>query len=140
MRLPVKGFVRVFKDGELLASGHNTVVTSGLELLANRIFGTAGVTLPNKLQLGDDGRATTEDMTELQGTVKAEATATASLSGRVLVWTAEFTYDGATSFYLRELGLVNSQDTLLCRFLTDVLAQINPGAALKVQWQLTIGD
>lgn len=140
MKLPIRGFVKIFSDGKLISSGKNTVVTAGLELLAQRIYGTEDVVLPNQIRFGDDGRPTTLDMTDLQGTTKATASATVSLSGRVLTWQANFTYNGGTSFDFRELGLFNSSDVMLCRFLTSFLTTVVPGAQMQVLWEITIGD
>lgn len=140
MQLPIKGYVQIRSNGVLVAEGHNTVVTSGLELLANRIFGTEGTELPSKILFGDDGRPTTVDMTSLQGTKQAEAPAIPSITGRVLTWTSNFTYSGATSFNFRELGLFTASGVMLCRFLTSFLTQVVPGAVLEIQWQITVGD
>lgn len=140
MRFPIRGFVKIFSDGKLISSGKNTVVTSGLELLAQRIYGTEGIELPNQIRFGDDGRPTTVDMTDLQGTTKATAPATVSLSGRVLTWQTDFTYTGSTSFDFRELGLFNDSDVMLCRFLTSVLTTLVSGAHIQVLWEITLGD
>lgn len=139
MKLPVQGKVQIFLDGKLVSAGKNTVVTSGLVLLAQRIFGTEGIMLPNEMRLGDNGASTTVDMTGLQGTTQATASATASLVGRVLAFDSEFRYLGDNSFEFKEVGLFNAAGTMLCRFLTSFLT-VYPGAQIKIHWEITIGD
>ena len=142
MKLPVKGFVRLFVNGEEVCSGSNTVVTSGLELLAKRIMGTEGALLPSLLKFGEDGRTTTEDMTTLQGAVLHTTAAEVSNEGRVLRWSSDFTYNSGTSMTFRELGLFTNEASpvMLCRFLTQGATTIVRDAMLSVRWEITIGE
>lgn len=141
MKLPVKGFVRLFVNEEEVCSGSNTVVTTGLELLAKRIMGTEGALLPSLLKFGEDGRITTEDMTTLQGAVVHTVASEVSNEGRVLRWSSDFTYDSGASMTFRELGLFTDEisSVMLCRFLTQGATTIVRGSQVSIRWEITVG-
>lgn len=140
-KVPVRGFVKVWQDGNLIASGHNMVVADGLLLLAQRIAGE-NVALPTKFKLGTSAALTTTDMTSLQGGIIATFTASLTRRTNVLSWSGEYTHEEITEYTCREIGLFQSGDEgrMLARFLPVQSFVIKSGTPIKVNWEIVIGD
>ena len=141
MKIPVKGFVRVWQNGILISEGRNMVVLDGLLLLAQRIAGE-NVALPTKFKLGTSAALTTTDMTSLQGAEIAVFTASLIRRGTVLSWSGEYTHDDITEYNCREIGLFQNGEggRMLARFLPVQQFLIKSGTPIKVNWEITIGD
>lgn len=141
MKIPVKGFVRVWQNGILVSEGRNMVVSDGLLLLAQRIAGE-NVALPTKFKLGTSAALTTTDMTSLQGAEIAVFTASLIRRGTVLSWSGEYTHDDITEYNCREIGLFQNgeEGRMLARFLPVQQFLIKSGTPIKVNWEITIGD
>lgn len=142
IKLPVKGKVKIWQCGELVAEGSNRVVKDGLVLLAERILdGTTP--LPSLFKLGDSAALTTNEMTNLQGAEVAELNATVSRRENVLTWTGEFTFSGDTEKACRELGLFQSDGNggrMLARFLPLQQFVLKNGTPVRINWEITIGE
>lgn len=141
MKIPVKGFVRVWQNGILVSEGRNMVVSDGLLLLAQRIAGE-NVALPTKFKLGTSAALTTTEMTSLQGAEIAVFTASLIRRGTVLSWSGEYTHDDITEYNCREIGLFQNgeEGRMLARFLPVQQFLIKSGTPIKVNWEITIGD
>ena len=141
MKIPVKGFVRVWQNGILVSEGRNMVVSDGLLLLAQRIAGE-NVALPTKFKLGTSAALTTTEMTSLQGAEIAVFTASLIRRGTVLSWSGEYTHDDITEYNCREIGLFQNGEggRMLARFLPVQQFLIKSGTPIKVNWEITIGD
>lgn len=144
MRLPVKGYVRVYQGNELLAEGSNMVVTDGLLLLAQRIMGE-DVDLPSQFRLGTSAALTTRDMVQLQGNLIATFEAAVERRENVLSWSGDYTHDDITEQNCREIGLFQAENAegearMLARFLPLQQFIIKSGTPIKVNWEITIGE
>lgn len=142
IKLPVKGKVKIWQCGELVAEGSNRVVKAGLVLLAERILdGTTP--LPSLFKFGDSAALTTNEMTNLQGAEVAELNATVSRRENVLTWTGKFTFSGDTEKACRELGLFQSDGDggrMLARFLPLQQFVLKNGTPVRINWEITIGE
>lgn len=142
IKLPVKGKVKIWQCGELVAEGSNRVVKDGLVLLAERILdGTTP--LPSLFKLGDSAALTTNEMTNLQGAEVAKLNATVSRRENVLTWTGEFTFSGDTEKACRELGLFQADGDggrMLARFLPLQQFVLKNGTPVRINWEITIGE
>lgn len=141
MKTPIRGFVKVWQGGKLVAAGKNMVVSDGLLLLAQRIVGE-NVALPTKFKLGTSAALTTSEMTNLQGSLIATFTATLTRRTTVLSWSGEYTHDDITEQNCREIGLFQAGDSgrMLARFLPVQQFLIKSGTPIKVNWEIIIGD
>lgn len=140
-KIPVKGYVKVWQDGKLVAEGRNMVVHDGLLLLAQRICGE-NVAIPSKFKLGTSAALTTSDMTNLQGGVIATFTATLTRRTNVLSWSGEYTHEEIHEQNCREIGLFQSGESgrMLARFLPLQQFLIKSGTPIKVNWEIIIGE
>lgn len=137
--IPVTGQVMIKKNGVVLYSGKNLVVTLGYNLLAGIIGSTA--TKPSHMAFGDDATAVSVGQTALIGT-EHERVALNSTAVADAVITYVATFGGlAGSQTCREMAIFNavSGGTMLCRFLTQEFT-ISNGDAVIVTWAVSIGD
>jgi hypothetical protein len=123
MKLVLRGWVKVWRSGELLASGPNLVVNGGLTTFASLMAGKGTPTL-QKVAFGDS--ATTPDVTQiaLQGTEAQRVTATVSSSGPLLEVDALFPGDSSrlADTTAREFGVFDSAGTMVARWTcSDIL-------------------
>lgn len=140
---PVRGWVRVWQDGELLCEGRNKVVTDGLKLLAERIANGDSVKLPSLFKLGDSAAISTADMTNIQGTQVAEISATVSLRDNILTWSGNFVFAESSEKTCREIGLFQASGDggrMLARFIPLQQFTLKNGTPVKINWEITIGE
>ena len=136
--LKPKGHVVVKVNGSVVAEDHNMVVQGGLNLLASRIYGN-DVQLPAIFHFGTDSASTIISMTDLQGTDLFQKNATVSLDNATLLWESESTYTGST-VKVGEVGIFNSANLMLARFVPIPGFDIKSGDALSISWQITMGE
>jgi hypothetical protein len=136
--LELKGHVKVWKNGRLIAEGHNLVVTAGKTLLA-QLIGQVGSTAPSHMACGNNGSATTAGMTALQGTEHTRVALTSTVvASNVVTYSASFSVGSPIS--IREFGIFNALvgGTMLTRFICNDFT-IDSGDGLAVSWAITIG-
>lgn len=144
-KLPVKGYVKIWLGGSLVAEGSNLVVSDGLLLLAQRIMGE-DVALPSKFKLGNSAALSTREMTNIQGNLIAAFNAEVIRRGNVLSWSGEYTHDDVVEQNCREIGLFQADASdsiagrMLARFLPLQQFPIKSGTPIKVNWEITIGE
>ena len=140
-KLPIKGYVKVWQDGSLIAEGSNLVVADGLLLLAQRIMGE-NVALPSLFKLGTSASLSSAEMTALQGDVIATFNAAAIRRGNVLSWSGDYTHDDILEYNCREIGLFQSgnKGRMLARFLPLQQFLIKSGTPIKVNWEIIVGE
>tara|TARA_R110002153_G_scaffold274298_2_gene448188 strand:+ start:8831 stop:9250 length:420 start_codon:yes stop_codon:yes gene_type:complete len=139
MPVPVSGHVEVRKNGVLVCSGANLVVTTGYTLFANLIGASA--TAPSHMAFGDSATAAAISDTALVGTEHERvAFGSTVVADSAIIYTA--TFGGlAGSEICQEMGIFNaaSGGTMLCRFITQSFT-ISNGDVVTVGWTVTIGD
>jgi len=133
-----RGFVQVKKNGLVIAEDHNMIVQTGLNLLANKIFGGEDE-LPNVFHFGTNSASTLINMTGLQGTDLFQKTATTTKSDATMLWKWTGTYTGET-VKVGEIGIFNSTAVMLARFVPIPSFDIQSGDALEISWQITLGE
>lgn len=140
-KLPIKGYVKVWQDGSLVAEGSNLVVADGLLLLAQRIMGE-NVALPSLFKLGTSASLSSAEMTALQGDVIATFGATVLRRGNVLSWSGDYIHDDILEQNCREIGLFQSgnKGRMLARFLPLQQFLIKSGTPIKVNWEIIVGE
>lgn len=141
-KLPIKGYVKVWQDGSLIAEGSNLVVADGLLLLAQRIMGEE-VALPSLFKLGTSAALSSAEMTALQGGAIATFDATVTRRENVLSWTGDYTHDDILEQNCREIGLFQSEEDggrMLARFLPLQQFLIKSGTPIKVNWEIIVGE
>ena len=134
----MRGQVKVWVDGVLVADDHNMIVDDGLELIAQRIAGEE-VELPTLLKFGTSSASTAHGMHALQGTVLFTKSMTMTRTDNKLKWLFDGTYTGEGIVKIGEMGIFNSSETMLCRFVPVPAFNVNTGSTLKVSWEIQMG-
>jgi hypothetical protein len=136
--LRLEGRVKVWRNGQLLHSGRNLIVTDGLELLAQLIGSSA--TKPSHMAMGGDSAQPTDSQSDLQGSEFERVTISTSVSGREVSYSASFGSGLSSTQTIREFGIFNdaSAGTMLARFVTPRI-KLQPGESLDVDWTLVVG-
>ena len=135
-----RGQVEIKKNGELIYSGSNVVVTVGYQLVATLVGATG--TKPSHMAFGDSQVPTTVGMTALQGTeferVGFDSTV---VTGANITYTATFGTGLVSAAICNEVGLFNAATagTMLARFLTTTFT-INPSDTVVVTWTVSFGE
>ena len=140
MRLRLRGFVWIRKNGVLVHSGPNIIVTAGFELLAG-IIG-ASSTKPSHMAFGDSNTAPALAQTALQGTEAQRKTVSTGVSTRTITYTsAAFGPGLGSDKTAREFGIFNAgaAGTMLARFITPDFPILTTDSVV-VTWSVTIGD
>lgn len=136
--LAVKGYVKVWKDGALIREGSNRVVEKGLECLA-KLINSESVTLPTIFSFGTSSAATIDSMEALQGTKLFSKQATLTRDTRTLKWAWEGSYEDDSSVTVGEIGIFNSDNLMLARFVPIPAFTLAKGATIKISWEIKIG-
>lgn len=146
VKLSVKGHVKVWQDGRLVAEGSNMVVTDGLLLLAQRIAGES-VAMPSLFKLGTSAALSSRDMTSLQGAIITSFSATFTRRENVLSWSGDYVHDDITEQNCREIGLFQpdanegaTPGRMLARFLPLQQFVIKSGTPIRVNWEIIVGE
>lgn len=136
--LKLEGRVKVWRNGELLHSGRNLIVTDGLKLLAQLIGSSA--TKPSHMAMGGGSAQPTDSQADLQGTEYERVLISTLVSGREVSYTAGFGSGLSSTQTIKEFGIFNdgSAGTMLARFVTPDI-KLRPGESLSVDWTLVVG-
>lgn len=141
-KLPVRGYVKVWQEGVLVAEGSNLVVSDGLLLLAQRILGEE-VALPSLFKLGTSAALSSAEMIGLQGGDIATFPAEVIRRENVLSWSGDYVHDDILEQNCREIGLFQSEEDggrMLARFLPLQQFLIKSGTPIKVNWEIIVGE
>lgn len=115
----------------------NLVVTAGKGFIASRMIGTTPAVMSH-MGVGTSSAAAADANTTLGAQAGSRASATASVSGREVTYSATFAA-GVGTGALVEAGIFNAatSGTMLCRTTFNV---INKGAedSLTINWKVTI--
>lgn len=133
-----KGWVKVSVNGHKVAEDHNLIVQTGLNLLANKIFGGEDE-LPSVFHFGTDSASTLINMTGLQGTDLFQKQATLTKDNATMLWEWTGVYTGAT-VKVGEIGIFNSSLVMLARFVPIPAFEIQSGDNVEISWQITLGE
>lgn len=136
--LPVKGYVKVWKEGELIREGSNRVVQGGLECLAQRVLGE-DIELPSIFSFGTSSASTLDSMTDLQGTKLFSEETSITRDGRSLKWAWDGNYSQDESVTVGEIGIFNEAGLMLARFVPIPAFTVAKGASLKISWEIKMG-
>jgi hypothetical protein len=139
MRIPVKGEVKIWKDGRLIAHGKNLVVTTGKNYLAQRVGSSA--TAMGFMACGNNGNASSATTTSLLGTEwERPALTSVVVTANAIKYTATIGLTFGVLQTVREIGIFDAVvgGNMLCRFITSGF-DISPGESALVEWTLTIG-
>lgn len=143
--VPVKGRVRGIirnQDGNIdsFLRERNLVVNDGLYLIG-QLIGSSGVQ-PSHMAIGDNGDATTKDMTTLQGSEHSRiACDSINVVDNEITYKATFGSNITGDATVREGGIFNdaSAGVMLCRFVTGEFTLFS-GQSCEVEWILSIGE
>lgn len=136
--LKLEGRVKVWRNGELLHSGHNLIVTDGLELLAQLIG--SSVTKPSHMAMGGSDVQPVEGQSSLQGTEFERVTLSTSQSSREITYSATLGSGLSSEQNIYEFGIFNDSTSgvMLARFVTPKIT-VQPGETLDVEWTMIVG-
>lgn len=136
--LPVKGYVKIWSNGELIREGSNRVVEKGLECLA-KLINSESITLPTLFSFGTGSAATIDSMEALQGTKLFSKQANLVRDGRSLIWSWEGSYDSSETVTVGEIGIFNPENLMLARFVPIPAFTLAQGASIKISWEIKVG-
>ena len=124
------------KNGVLVATGQNLVVSAGLALLSNRMVGDSAPP-PGYMAIGTSGVVTTSDMTALTAEVERVSLSTSVNNGAIWTVTATFGSGIGSRQLVQEYGLFNAAagGTMFNRFLSSVVS-LDPGDEYVVTWAI----
>lgn len=138
--LRVAGRVWIRKNGVLVASGKNLVVTTGEGLIAKLIGGTG--TPVSHMAIGNSGAATLASMTALQGTeLERVALDSTTVSAGSVSYEATFGSGISVSVTVREVALLNAVagGEMLARFICSGFG-LSAGESANITWALSVAQ
>lgn len=140
MRLSLKTWVRVRKNGTLVWEGPNHVVATGRIRLAQLCIQDSNL-LPRYIAIGDDGAETEDADTDLSGTEIERVLASVTRDDNSLIWEASFGATIVSPTVVREFAIfdANLAGVMLCR-VRPADFTITPGDVIGISWELRFGD
>jgi hypothetical protein len=138
--MKLRGRVKAWLNGKLIAEGDNLVVSAGNNYAAQRIGSSA--TAMSHMAIGNGGDASTAAMNVLQGSeLERVALTSVSVNANVITYSATFGSGIGSPQTVREFGIFNDSvaGDMLCRFIASGFL-LSPGESLLVEWSVTVGD
>lgn len=138
-QLRLTGSLRVELNGDVVLRVPNLIVTTGKELVANRLHGNTAAVMSH-MAIGTSSTAATLADTAAGAEIARVSLASASVSGSVVTYTAQFPAGTpSTASAITEASLLNNSTggTMLCR---TVFPEVNKSASdsMTIIWTVQV--